>query len=170
MPALLTGFEPFRDWSVNSSGEAVKALADLPGVTTRILPVDHDAAPAALAEAVAACQPTVILCTGLSPRPVPRLELRAHRPETVAEGAPVLWGVWPWAAALDAMRGTGAPVGLSTDPGRYVCETTYWHALTLRQGMTPATRVAFVHVPPLSDTWPVARVAALIAACLSSAR
>jgi pyroglutamyl-peptidase len=169
MHALLTGFEPFRDWSVNSSGEAVKALADLPGVATRVLPVDHHAAPEALAAAVAEVRPAVILCTGLSPRPVPRLERHARRPETVAVGAPVLCGVWPWATALDAMARTGAPVGLSTDAGAYVCETVYWHALALRRQMEPAPQVAFLHVPPLGENWPLARVASLITACLSAA-
>jgi pyroglutamyl-peptidase len=170
MRALLTGFEPFRQWTVNSSGEAVKALGGLPGVATRILPVDHAAAPAALAAAVAALRPAVILCTGLSPRPEPRLELRARRPDTVTEGAPVLAGVWPWAAALGAMAATGAPAGLSDDAGAYVCETTYWHALDLRRACRPGPQVAFLHVPPLSDGWPVARLAALVAACLSAAR
>lgn len=169
MGALLTGFEPFRQWSVNSSGEVARALADLPGVATRVLPVDHVAAPAALAEAVAAVRPRVILCTGLAPRPVPRLELRARRPETVGEGVPVLWGVWPWSAALDAMAATGAPTGLSTDAGAYVCETTYWHALALRQGMDPAPTVAFLHLPPLGEAWPLARLRALVAACLAVA-
>jgi pimeloyl-ACP methyl ester carboxylesterase len=44
MTILLTGFEPFRQWTVNSSGEAVGCLAGRDGLATAVLPVDHEAA------------------------------------------------------------------------------------------------------------------------------
>lgn len=169
MRALLTGFEPFRHWAVNSSGEAVRALGGMPGIETRVLPVDHEAAADALRLAVAASRPRVILCTGLAPDPVPRLELRARKPEGVATGEPVLCGVWPWAAALGAIATAGAPARLSADAGRYVCETVYWTALDARREMPAATLVAFLHLPPVGPDWPVARLAAVVAACLASA-
>ena len=169
MRALLTGFEPFKQWTVNSSGEAVKALGGMPGIATRVLPVDHAAAAAALREAIAEVQPSVVLCTGLASEQRPRLELRARRPEGVADGHAVLTGLWPWAAGLAAIRSTGAPVRLSEDAGAYVCETVYWTALDARLRLDTPPLVGFLHVPPVSDDWPVARHATVIAACLSAA-
>lgn len=165
MTALLTGFEPFRSWTVNSSGEAVRALASQRAdLSTAVLPVDHDAAPEALARAVAAARPRILLLTGLADEPRLRLEVRARRPAHVATGAAALRGLWPWAAALDAMRATGAPARLSDDPGRYVCETVYWAALAAEHA--PVT--AFLHVPPPGPAWPTARVAAAMTACLDA--
>lgn len=167
MRILLTGFEPFRQWSVNSSEQAVRALAGTPGVITRVLPVDHLAAPVALAEAMADAAPDAVLCTGLSPAPIPKLERRARRPATVATGEAVLAGVWPWAAALDAMAASGVRAGVSDDAGAYVCETVYWHALAARLARRPGPPTAFLHLPPVSDAWPVDRLVAAVEACQS---
>lgn len=168
MGVLLTGFGPFREWTVNSSGEVARALAGRAGLLTRILPVDHEAGAAALRAALAAGEPRLVLCTGLCPEPRPRLELRARRPQTVAAGTPVHNGVWPWAASLDAIRATGAPARLSGDAGGYVCETVYWTALDARRNGR-AVPVAFLHLPPLSATWPLDRHLATVEACLSAA-
>lgn len=169
MRVLLTGFEPFRQWTVNSSGEAVKALSDRPDLAARVLPVDHAAAAQAMREAIAQVRPAIVLCTGLASERMPRLELRARRPEGVADGHAVMSGVWPWARGLAAIRGTGAPARLSVDAGAYVCETVYWTALAARAGMAQPPLVGFLHVPPVSDDWPVERHTAVIAACLSAA-
>jgi pyroglutamyl-peptidase len=168
--ALVTGFEPFRQWRVNSSGEAVRALAAARAdVAAAVLPVCHEAAPDALGAALAARRPDVLLLTGLADEARPRLELRARRAAGGGAGAAALHGVWPWAAALDALRAARTPGRLSDDAGLYVCETTYRAALERRaRGEAPAL-VAFLHVPPLSEAWPVARVAAAIGACLDAA-
>lgn len=164
--ALLTGFGPFRHWTANSSEAAARALdGAVAELTVAVLPVDHVDAPAALAAAVAS-RPSVLLLTGLADEPCLRLELRARRPAHLATGPAVLRGLWPWAAALDAMRATGAPARLSDDPGRYVCETVYWSALAA--GHAPLT--AFLHVPPLGPDWPAVRIAAAVSACLGAAR
>jgi pyroglutamyl-peptidase len=166
--ALLTGFEPFRQWRVNSSGEAARLLDGRDGVTARVLPVDHDTAPTALSVALAETRPDVLLLTGLADDCEPRLELIARRPAHLGGGVETRAGLWPWAAALDALRAAGTPGRLSRDAGRYVCETAYWSALA---DAGPAPRlIAFLHVPPVSDRWPVVRVAAAVGACLSAAR
>lgn len=168
---LLTGFAPFRHWAVNSSGEAARALAAArPALAARILPVDHEAACAALDAALAETTPDVALLTGLADGPQLRLELVARRPahEGGAEAAQgALHGLWPWAAALDAIRATGAPARLSRDAGRYVCETAYWRLLS---GPRRPRLAAFLHVPPIGPDWPAARIAAAVAACLDAAQ
>ena len=173
MPArvLLTGFAPFGRWAVNSSGAAVRALAAArPALAARVLPVDHAQAGAALDAALAAVSPDIALLTGLADERRLRLELVARRPvheggREAGDGA--LHGLWPWAAALDAIRATGAPARLSRDAGRYVCETVYWRAL--RAPRRPRL-VAFLHVPPIGPDWPAARIAAAVGACLDAAQ
>jgi pyroglutamyl-peptidase len=160
--ALLTGFAPFRHWAENSSQKAAEALAGRAGLAVEILPVDHDAACAALEAALTRHAPQVALLAGLADEPRLRLELLARRPAHRQDGPETARGLWPWAEALDAMRAAGAPARLSRDAGRYVCETAYWRALALR----PAMPTAFLHVPPLSDDWPAERTAAAMAACL----
>lgn len=169
--ALATGFGPFSRWTRNSSEAAARALEGA-GCAVRVLPVDHLGAAEALADAFAQTRPRVALLMGLADRPEPTLELVARRPAHVASGPETLAGLWPWAAALDAMRATGCAPGLSRDPGRYVCETTYWSALALRaeaaarvETDAPAC-VAFLHLPPISERWPEARLAAAARACL----
>lgn len=168
MRALITGFGPFGRWSENPSGEAATALGGMPGIATAVLPVDHAAAATALRALIAQHRPRAILMTGLAPDPEPRLEVQARRPEG-ADGLPVLVGLWPWAAALDAIRRTGTSARLSHDAGRYVCETVYWTALDARQGLGSATLAAFLHVPPRGPDWPPERHVSIIAACLSAA-
>lgn len=171
-PALVTGFAPFAGWPRNSSEWAARALAG-PGCAAFVLPVDHVAAAEALAEALARTRPRVALLMGLADRPEPTLELVARRPDHVASGPPVLAGLWPWASALAAMRALGCAAALSRDAGRYVCETTYWSALARRADPARAAEapacVAFLHLPPISDLWPEARLAAVARACLNGA-
>jgi pyroglutamyl-peptidase len=162
-PVLLTAFGPFDRWTENSSEHAARRQS---GVAVRILPVDHDAAAAALRAALAETGARTLLMTGLADGDALRLELLARRPAHLDEGAAERRGLWPWAASLDAMRATGAPAGLSRDAGRYVCETTYWHgAGRLGDGLA---RAAFLHLPPLSAAWPAERLAAAVAACLAA--
>lgn len=166
---LVTAFEPFADWSVNSSREAAVALAgDRPILNVRILPVDHLAAAAALRDALHALRPGLVLCAGLAPDPVPRLELRARAPAALGASGPERRGLWPWAAALDAIRAEGLPARLSTDAGGYVCETVYWTALD-RAGTQPGPRrAAFLHLPPVTADWPAHRLARALGACLDA--
>lgn len=164
--ALVTGFEPFRQWRVNSSGEGARRLAAEGAAAARVLPVDHEAAEAALVGALAVSRPDILLLTGLADRPAPQLELYARRPAHHAEGPARLTGLWPWAAALGAMRAAGVAAELSRDAGRYVCETSYWSALAVGGPRL----IAFLHVPPLSEAWPEARVAAAMRVCLAAAQ
>ena len=169
--ALLTGFAPFRHWAVNSSGAAAQMLsAARPALAARVLPVDHREADAALDAALGETAPDIALLTGLADEQRLRLELVARRPvheggREAGDGA--LHGLWPWAAALDAIRATGAPTRLSRDAGRYVCETVYWRALSAPRR---PRLVAFLHVPPIGPDWPAARIAAAVGACLDAAQ
>jgi pyroglutamyl-peptidase len=166
---LLTGFEPFRQWRVNSSGEAARLIGAAPGRAVRVLPVDHEAAAGALNEALDETGADILLMTGLAAEARPRLELVARRPARLASGPETLAGLWPWARALEALRAAGVEARLSRNAGRYVCETAYWTALARRAEGRGPRLAAFLHVPPLSGAWPVERVAAAVSSGLAAA-
>lgn len=80
-------------------------------------------------------------------------------------------GAWRWAEAERAIRAAGGAVRASEDAGGYVCDTSYAAALAVRdEGARPSgdgpVAVAFLHVPPLSERWPVERIADAIEAAL----
>jgi pyroglutamyl-peptidase len=139
-----------------------------PAFHLRVLPVDHAAAAAELETALGALRPMLLLCAGLAPDPVPRLELRARPPVAVGAAGPERRGLWPWAAALDAIRAEAMPARLSSDAGGYVCETVYWAALGRAGAVDGPRRAAFLHLPPVSPEWPAPRLARALGACLDA--
>lgn len=153
---LLTGFEPFGPWAVNSSWEAVRHVAArLRDAEAALLPVDHAAAAGAVRALVGRLAPEIVLLCGLAADPVPRLERLGRAGPLASNGGPPLRrGRWPWAAARARGRAHGLPLRLSTDAGGYVCDTTYWAALG-----TGAPLVAFLHLPPPGPVWTPARAA-----------
>ncbi len=161
---LLTGFEPFDGWAVNSSWEAVRRFARRPGVAVARLPVDHGRAAEAVCNLVTALAPAAVLLTGLTPASRPRLErIGRAGPLGARGGPPVRLGRWPFARALERARARGVPLGLSEDAGSYVCDTTYWAALG-----TSVPRVAFLHLPPPSWAWPAERGARVVECVLGA--
>ena len=163
---LLTGFEPFAEWPVNSSWEAVRTLAEKQrGVVAQRLPVDHELAAAVVRALIDDLKPEIVLLTGLASGPVPRLErLGRAGPLSPHGGPPVRRGRWPWAAARRAVTARGLAMRFSGDAGGYVCDTTYWAALG-----TGVPLVAFLHLPPPGPVWTPARGARVVAAVLAAA-
>lgn len=160
---LITGFEPFNEWKVNSSWEAARIAADLLGSNCRavLLPVDHAAAHERIADLFAGGHPDVCLLTELAAGEGLRLERSARKPAELADvpGPEMLAGSWAWENAAAKLADSGFPVSLSDDAGAFVCESTYWSALNRRRSAGAAFPIAFLHVPPLSDLWSAARIA-----------
>jgi pyroglutamyl-peptidase len=162
--ALLTAFEPFGTWTSNPTEAAVQgAVAELRrrGIDAHgvVLPVRLAEAPRQLTEAFGRLRPRVLLLTGLhgasdrfhiEHRAVNRAAFRipdegGAQPagEPLTEGAAdERCTARPVAALARALRACGIPADESRDAGTFVCNATYWHALTL----TPAA--LFLHVPP----------------------
>lgn len=163
---LLSGFEPFGSWTVNSSWEAVQLIdGRRRDIEVARLPVDHRAAAEAVGALVRALGADIVLLTGLAADPVPRLERLGRAGVLGVDGGPPLRrGRWPWAAAHVRAAARGMPLRRSADAGSYVCDTTYWAALG-----TAAPLVAFLHLPPVGFAWPPARAAALVEAVLEAA-
>ncbi|MEM6906300.1 MAG: hypothetical protein AAF568_10435, partial [Pseudomonadota bacterium] len=155
---LVTGFEPFAGWAMNSSWEAVRRL-DGPDLVTARLTVDHGAAATEIGALIAAHRPRAVLMCGLAPDPVLRLETCARRGVLAAPGPSFRRGRWPWDASRRSATSRGLPVRFSNDAGSYVCDTTYWAALGSH---VPA--VAFLHLPPVGPSWSPSRLSRAVAA------
>ena len=82
---LLTGFEPFRNYAVNSSWEGVRLVAARRAdVRAALLPVDHGRAAGAIRVLIAEERPRAVLLVGLAAGSSFRLETSPCRRATVA--------------------------------------------------------------------------------------
>jgi len=168
---LLTGFEPFpaasnRD---NSSERAVTGFdaSDIANISvmSMILPVEFDTAPAMLADAIARCQPDVVVGFGQGRTEVD-LEMAAYNlkdSSAISGGAPDNRGIigegdaivmggadelasgLPTAAIRGSLLSDNVAANLSDDPGRYVCNNLFYRLMAATNG-SPAV-AGFVHLP-----------------------
>ena len=167
---LLTGFEPFDGDSVNPSGEVAKLLdGRVIGdcvVRGAILPVQHDAARAAVAPRLDAPGLVAIVHLGLAGgRARVSLERMAvnvmdySRPDAhgqvlrgvacVENGPAAYFSTLPLRAMLAALTAEGIPAAISNTAGTYLCNDisyTTLHALA-RRGLAIPT--GFIHLPLL---------------------
>ncbi len=168
---LLTGFEPFAEFEVNSSWQAVKELAKEknPQFICECLPVDHHAARERLIDLLQSHQPRTCLCTGLAKGTQFRLEKQARKPGQFnkLKGPDAYTGQWPWDAALQSFQTSNLPAYISGDAGQYVCESTYWTLLNFRDQHDSPENSAFLHVPPLSTDWTAEEIAGGLKAMLA---
>jgi pyroglutamyl-peptidase len=170
---LVTGFEPFAEFSANSSWDAICVLRERwpASIATLRLPVDHVAAHLELRRALQEQRPRVVLCTGLA-RSGFRIERRARRPIELTQesGADELQGHWPWHEMSAELTRAGVEAPDSWDAGRYVCESTYWSLLSFRAETGAPEFAGFLHVPPRSDLFPIERIARAVDAVIDARR
>lgn len=168
---LITGFQPFPadESHGNVSGEAVKAMspAKITGaqVMKLILPVEYDRAAAEVTDAIARCQPDIVISFGQGGGEI-ALEHTAYNLQDtgeVAGGVPDNRGIARAAVAIDpeaeATRATKLPLDAiadalhaigedpqpSTDPGRYICNNVMF--ADIGSGKT----AGFIHLPYTTD-------------------
>ena len=170
---LITGFMPFGGDAVNPSWEAVSALPETVGayrLVKRLLPVEFGRAAALAieeAEAIGAC---AVLCVGLAASrscitpEVIGINLRSARIPDNAGAAPIdepvaadgpaaYFSTLPVRIMTEAIVSRGIPAMLSYSAGTYVCNDLLYSLLHRFSGT--GTRVAFVHVPRLSEAFPL---------------
>jgi pyroglutamyl-peptidase len=161
---LLTGFEPFGEFLVNSSWEASHLVGRqlATQVLARRLPVDYLPARAKLIQYLTYHKPVVCLCTGLGPEFA--IERVARKPVqfSTIQGSDVLEGAWPWPEMEGKVRNAAGSVSISYDAGEYVCESTYWSLLAFRRQFGYPVYAAFLHVPPLSSDITVELIATVV--------
>jgi pyroglutamyl-peptidase len=171
MRVLLAGFGPFPGAPSNPSAALVRRLArrrrpalaemarSVHVFATNYACVDRDLAK------LFAQKPDVVLIFGLAGRrhqicietrarnavSVLFPDARGARPanNVIAPGGPsALPGNAPFRRLLGAAATGRAPIGLSRDAGRYLCNYVYWRALERARNGEPL--VQFVHIPLLA--------------------
>lgn len=170
---MVTGFEPFSVYPVNSSWQAAKLLEDAENnIRIKELKVDHAEASRQLLTLLQSGKPDILLLSGLADRAEICLETKACKPAGLApvEGPDVLYGVWPFEEALKALKRLNIPSRISENAGNYVCESTYWSALNFKRINGYPAFVGFLHVPVLSGGWTTASIAAAMTVLIDVAR
>jgi pyroglutamyl-peptidase len=171
MKALVTGFEPFGGDPVNPAAEALARLPPLLGpltVATRLLPTVFGQALDALAEAVAAVEPDIVLGVGLAggraALSLERIAINiddAHIPDNagrqpidrpiVAGGPSAYFATLPIKAAVAALREAGLPAIVSNTAGTFVCNHLFYGIMHLAATRHSGMRGGFLHVPYLPE-------------------
>ncbi len=180
---LLTGFEPFPAASSgsNASGEAVRAvgtgdleadLRDRVALMRVVIPVEWDTAPAWIEELIARCEPDVVISfgqgggldietTSYNLKDASTRSWQVDNRGLIFAGSPIVAGgpskrmtTLPAEAIVAALQAAGfASAETSTDPGRYICNNTFYYTSHAAEQLA-ATRqvdVGFVHLPPDRD-------------------
>ena len=168
MNLILTGFGPFPNHADNPSGQIASSLG---GFTLKVAYDEVDAF-------LDAHPADFYLCLGLNAKAKePQIEIRAFNERSL--DVPDVTGAKPKTAVLIpeepeslttsleasmlymSLICEGLPCGLSSDPGRYLCNYVYFKALSKTNG-----NALFVHLPPAEGDWPLDRQKRLVKAIL----
>lgn len=172
---LLTGFEPFGDWSSNPSWDALQraenlGLFDSLEVVLARIPVTYAGAYNALARAVHEHAPRSVVSFGLHGgirgrgadviyiETTARNRDGAGKPDNagilraaiaIDEGSPAeLQSTLPMSGLIGALKGAGFNAQSSDDAGAYLCNHLFYRgALALREQIP----YGFIHVPPVES-------------------
>jgi len=160
---LLTAFAPYGEWEQNASWLAVveltKDLPPQPEVTTRLYPVDFDAALSQLSSDLESDY-DYVLHVGQAPGSA-RVQLEAigvnvagrvdQHPDDFEplspSGAAAYRSALPLKDWAHKIRDHGVPANVSYHAGTYLCNAVlYWtHYVAQQQGLK--TTAAFIHLP-----------------------
>ena len=169
MKALVTGFEPFGDDSINPALEALRCLPARFGrleIATWILPTAFGLSLDALDDALAATHPDLVLCVGLAggraALSLERVAINlddARIPDNAgrqpidcaiaADGPAAYFATLPIKAAVAALRQAGLPAIVSNTAGTFVCNHVFYGLMHRAATIQPAPRGGFLHVPYL---------------------
>lgn len=179
MKFLITGFEPFGGDSTNSSQETVKAVScdgvDDAEVVTGILPVSFKRVEEAISGLIDEADPDVVVMLGQSGKSdcikIERVALNlmdsskgdndGYFPdeEAICPDAPIAYFTkMPVKALRDCLMRSGIPAKVSNSAGLYVCNATYFATLNLIATTGRNTKALFIHLPRVSEEWPVGRM------------
>jgi pyroglutamyl-peptidase len=169
---LVTGFEPFGGHSVNPSERLARLVAEsAPAgvvVSTRVLPVAYRRAFAPVAEALESERIQIALLLGLGAgRATVDFERfavnwrGAAQPdndgvriagEPVDPGGPAAYfATLPVEELVAAARAAGAPGGVSSHAGTFVCNQLFYQTLRHCDRQDLPCRVGFIHLPLLPE-------------------
>jgi pyroglutamyl-peptidase len=173
---LLTTFEPFGGFALNSSHEVGRAVAAAPPAQVRldwlVLPVVAGLCVDRAWGWVEQHRPDVVVALGqsagaalvrleergvnLDDFPMPDNAGNQPRKQPIVPGGPAhLRTTAPLDRLLAELPRAGLAVEHSLSAGSYVCNHLYYHLLHRAHGCRPAPPVLFVHLPLLPEQVPV---------------
>ncbi|MBN1259267.1 MAG: pyroglutamyl-peptidase I [Anaerolineae bacterium] len=166
--ALVTGFEPFGDETLNPTAQIVSQIAacDWPGfdLQTAVLPVDTYVAPTRLRDLLARYEPHIVLLLGLARG---RVALSLERvainllnfagpdnagnriqDQPVIPGGPAAYfATLPVREIVERLRKEGIPTEVSYSAGTFLCNQVFYTALHWADQSRLDARVGFLHTP-----------------------
>ena len=176
MRILLTGFEPFGGSNVNSSWEVAVRVGQQPpesvNIKVRQLPVSFVRAGEMIRELLVDYKPDVLLMLGQRGKgqsiDIERIAVNlmdSANPDNdgycpqeqmiCADGESAYFSNLPVKILRDALLQKNIPAKVSNSAGLYVCNSTYYNALNEIENHSLPVKVVFVHVPKISQAFPV---------------
>ena len=165
---LITGFEPYGDWSSNPSADVASALHEHQSttltITSAVLPVVLENLRARIEALLDAHAPDVVICLGLHPGAatlrVERVGLNVAdfvRPDNAGEqtrnaelvaGAPhALPASIPVHSIGASQLERGIPATVSNSAGTYLCNAALYQSLHIAAARTAEPLCGFIHLP-----------------------
>ncbi|MBD8013550.1 MULTISPECIES: pyroglutamyl-peptidase I [Planococcus] len=164
---LLTGFEPFLDFTVNPTMKIVEELdGELIGgyeIIGKIMPVDFSASGEMLLDFIAEENPDAVISLGLA---AGRYKIT---PERIAinvkdgaadnegnkpvdepireEGEPAYLSALPIRKMVDSLLANGLPATISNTAGAYLCNNVMYEGLHYAKTTKPEMKTGFIHIP-----------------------
>lgn len=179
MRILLTGFEPFGGEPINSSQEAVKAVAsdefgDIE-VVSRLLPVSFKRSGITICELIDETEPDVVMMLGQSRKSdcikIERVAVNlmdAKKPDNdgytpdeesiISDGPSAYFSSISLKHLRNQLDENGIPAKVSNSAGLYVCNTAYFNALHHISILGKEIKAVFVHLPKISEQWPLSKL------------
>jgi pyroglutamyl-peptidase len=172
MRAVVQGFGPFGDFSVNPSELLVRSLAerDDADLVAEVLPVSMRRVAEAVPELMDKHRPDLWLGVGLAGRRTalsieavavnlanwPQADAdvdgaSATRQPVAADGAAAYLTTLPVQEILSAWKDAGIPGYLSQTAGSYLCNLSFYCAARAARDLGIDCRVGFLHVPLLPE-------------------
>ena len=167
---LLTGFEPFHEYKINSSWSLVDSFknttSDFESIKL-LLPVEFKAVSNLVPEILKQYQPDIVLafgqCTGDSIR-IERVALNIDDARSAdnngytpidelihADGKNAYFSSLPIKAIQQAMAAKNIPAIISNSAGTYVCNHLFYELLYWCDKLSLPTKIGFVHLPRLPE-------------------
>lgn len=164
---LLTGFEPFMNYTVNPTEDIVKSLDQrVVGdylVYGRLLPVDYDLAAKRLREVYEDVSPDDVLLLGLAAGRncitpervginckggvVDNNGVNYEDEPIVKEGPDAYFSKLPIRAFVNELKTAGYPAEISNTAGTYLCNLVMYSMLHMVSETDTHVRAGFVHMP-----------------------
>ena len=164
---LLTGFEPFLDYTVNPT---MKIVEELDGTTVgnyrivgKIMAVDFNSSGAALLHFIKGEDPDAVISLGLAagrykitPERIAinvkdgAVDNEGHKPvdEPIREEEePAYLSTLPIRKMIDSLLAHGLPADISNTAGAYLCNNVMYEGLRYAKKHKPDLPTGFIHIP-----------------------